>query len=307
MEARVKHRPVSRPEAVRGDRSNVIPPAEHDPELYYDRVMPAWRLLMGRNLHYGYFEAPQEDLDAATDNLTVRTARHAQLGPGLDVLDVGCGDGQNSCFLAERFGCRVVGITTGKKGADEASRLSRARGLSGRVTFRVGDGMDNGFPDRGFDRVWVLQSSHFMLDKRRLLDECVRVLRPGGRLALGDIMLRSPVPMIEVVRHREEFLLLHRVFGRAKMEPLPTYRSLAEASGLRVDVAEDVSAQTFPTFDRWRRNARASRDEVIGLVGETLWREFLAACDVLERFWREGWLGYGILAGVRDVARVPTR
>jgi 27-O-demethylrifamycin SV methyltransferase len=146
-----------------------------------------------------------------------------------------------------------------------------------------------------------------MLDKRRLLDECVRVLRPGGRVALGDIMLRSPLPMVEVVRHREEFLLLHRVFGRAKMEPLQTYRSLAEDSGLRVDVLEDVSAETLPTFDRWRRNALASKEEVIALVGETLWREFLDACDVLERFREQGWLGYGLLAGVRDVPRVPTR
>src|SRR5207249_6315967 len=54
-------------------------PWEHDPEVHYDRIMPAWRLLMGRNLHYGCFEAPDEDLDAATDNLTRRLAKHARL------------------------------------------------------------------------------------------------------------------------------------------------------------------------------------------------------------------------------------
>ena len=126
-----------------------------------------------------------------------------------------------------------------------------------------------------------------------------RSLRPAGRVVLGDIVLRLPLPMIEVVRHREEFLLLHRVFGRAKMESLQVYQSLAEESGLRVDVAEDISAQTFPTFDRWRQNAMAHRDDVIALIGETLWQDFLSACDVLERFWEQGWLGYGILAGVR--------
>jgi cyclopropane fatty-acyl-phospholipid synthase-like methyltransferase len=296
-----KHRPVLRAGGVRHDLSQAMPLWESDPERYYDRVMPAWRLLMGNNLHYGYFESPHEDLDAATHNLTLRVANHARLDAGLDVLDVGCGDGQTSCFLAEHFGCRVIGISTGKKGVDKARRLSRARGLSRRVAFRLRDGMDNGFPDGSFDRVWVIQSSHFMLDKRRLLDECVRVLRPGGRLALGDIMLRAPLPMIEVVRHREEFLLLHRVFGRAKMESLQVYQSLAEESGLRVDVLEDVTAETFPTFDRWRRNAVACRDEVSKLVGETLWREFLVACDVLERFWTQGWFGYGVLAGERKV------
>jgi len=289
------HAPEVRLDREGGGKS----PWEHDPEVHYDRIMPAWRLLMGRNLHYGCFEAPDEDLDAATDNLTRRLAKHARLNAGLDVLDVGCGDGQNSCFLAEQFGCRVTGISTGKKGVERARELSRARALTRQVAFRLRDGMDNGFPAGSFDRVWVLQSSHFMLDKRRLLDECVRVLRPGGRVAVGDIVLRSPLPMVEIVRHREEFLLLHRVFGRAKMEPLETYRSLAEESGLRVDVLEDLSAQTLPTFDGWRLNAHAHRDRVIELVGETLWREFLSACDVLETFWKQGRFGYGMLAGVK--------
>ncbi len=241
---------------VRLDREGGKSPWEHDPEVHYDRIMPAWRLLMGRNLHYGCFEAPDEDLDAATDNLTRRLAKHARLNAGLDVLDVGCGDGQNSCFLAERFGCRVTGISTGKKGVERARELSRARALTRQVAFRLRDGMDNGFP-------------------------------------------AGPLPMVEIVRHREEFLLLHRVFGRAKMEPLETYRSLAEESGLRVDVLEDLSAQTLPTFDGWRLNAHAHRDRVIELVGETLWREFLSACDVLETFWKQGRFGYGMLAGVK--------
>jgi 27-O-demethylrifamycin SV methyltransferase len=289
---------MHRPE-VSLDRSQPASPWEHDPELHYDRIMPAWRLLMGRNLHYGCFDAPQQDLDAATDNLTLRLARHARLSAGLDVLDVGCGDGQNSCFLAEQFGCRVTGISTGNAGVEGAHRLSQARGLTRQVAFLVRDGMDNGLPAGSFDRVWVLQSSHFMLDKRRLLEECVRVLRPGGRVALGDIVLRSPLPMTEVVRHRAEFLLLHRVFGRARMEPLQVYQALATESGLHVDVLEDLSAQTLPTFDRWRINAVTYKDRVIELVGETMWREFLAACDVLEGFWTQGRFGYGMLAGVK--------
>lgn len=291
----------------RGDDSQPLPAWERDPEIYYDRVMPAWRLLMGRNLHYGYFDEAHQELDAATDNMTERIASAADLRSGLDLLDVGCGDGQTSCWLAERFGVRIVGISTGKKGVEQARRLARDRGLSRSVVFRRRDGMDNGFPDASFDRVWVLQSSHFMLDKRRLLSECARVLRPGGRLALGDIMLRSPLPLLEVVKHRADFLLLHRVFGRARMEPLTAYAALAEESGLRVEVLDDVSAETLPTFDSWRRNAVAFKSEIVDFIGESLWRDFLSACDVLEGLWEQGRFGYGILAGVRDVTRVPAR
>src|SRR5438105_5403092 len=203
---------------VRHERRRATAASEHDPELHYDRVMPAWRLLLGRNLHYGYFTTMRENLDEATDELTRRVAKHARLGGGLEVLDVGCGDGQTSCFLAENFGCRIVGITTGKKGVTEARRLAHSRVLTHTVTFEHRDGMDNGFPDDSFDRVWVMQSSHFMLDKKRLLDECVRVLRPGGRFALSDIVLRAPTSRIDVVKRRYEFLLYLRVVGRAMMQ-----------------------------------------------------------------------------------------
>lgn len=279
--------------------SETIHISEHDPDIYYDRVMPAWRLIMGCNLHYGYFEFPGQSLDAATQNLTLRVASCAKLTSGLDVLDVGCGDGQASCYLAEHFNCRVVGISTGQKGVEEACRLSEQRGLSPSVQFMVRDGMDNGFPDGSFDRVWVMQSSHFMLDKRTLLKECARVLRPGGRMALADIIMRVSLTKLEVVRHRDEFALLHRVFGRAKMETLNVYQSAAEEVGLGVTVLEDISDKTFPTFECWRNNAVMNKQAVIELVGETLWHDFLEASNVLERFWAKGWLGYGILTGVR--------
>lgn len=298
MHTTKKTHAASPTEADNRNLGNAIP-LEHDPDVYYDRVMPAWRLIMGCNLHYGYFEAPHESLDMATQNLTLRVGNYAKLRPGLDILDVGCGDGQVSCFLAEQYGCRVVGISTGKKGVDEASRLSGVRGLSQNVQFMVRDGMDNGFPNGSFDRVWVMQSSHFMPDKRRLLGECARVLRSGGRVMLADIILRTPLTKAEVVRHRDEFSILYRVFGRAKMETLEMYQSAAEEVGLTVEVVEDVSGSTFPTFECWRHNAVASKDKVIQLLGEASWREFLGSCDVLERFWAKGWLGYGILSGVR--------
>lgn len=277
-----------------------MPLQNYDPEVHYDRVTPAWTLLMGPDLHYGYFEEGVDDLQAATHALTRRMAQHGRLSADLDVLDVGCGTGGPACFLAQECRCRVHGISTSKVGVEEARRRAEARGLGDRMRFAYGDGMDNGLPDASFDRIWVLQASHFMRHKDRLFAESARVLRPGGRMVLGDIMLRAPMPMIEVVKHRDQFLLLHQVFGRAKMEPLESYRAWATDSGLRVDVLEDLSVETQPTFEHWRRNAREHRGRVVELVGETLWRQFLDACDVLESFWKHRKLGYGLIAAIKD-------
>ncbi len=273
--------------------------SQNDDGTSYGRLTRAWTLLMGRNLHYGCFESREDDLDTATARLTRLMTEHARLGPGLEVLDVGCGVGTPACLLADEFGCRVTGITTSEIGMTEARRLAEVRGLSDEVRFLVADGMDNGLPAASFDRVWVMQASHLMLRKDRLLAECARVLRPGGRLVLCDVVLGGPMSLRETVEYRHEFLLLHRVFGRAKMEPLESYGSLATKSGFAVDTLRDLSAETRPTFDRWRRNAERHREEVAELLGDQLWRDFVDASGVLERLWDVRKLGYGLMAAVK--------
>ena len=116
------------------------------------------------------------------------------------------------------------------------------------MKFQFGNGMDNHLPADSFDCVWVMESSHLMERKDVLLAECARVLRPDGRLVLCDIIVHNPLPLLEVVKYAREFLLLDRVFGRAKMETLDLYRNLAQANGLFVESAADISANVRPTF-----------------------------------------------------------
>jgi cyclopropane fatty-acyl-phospholipid synthase-like methyltransferase len=268
----------------------------YQPSTHYDRVTTAWGLLLGEELHYGVFNDPTEELAAATHHLTEAMIDAAQLSDGLDVLDVGCGTGAPACTLAAEYGVRVTGITTSGAGIEAATARATAAGLADRVSFEQRDGMDNGFPDASFDRVWVLESSHLMRERDRVVSECARVLRPGGRMALCDIILQRPLDLAEVRRLREPLKLLRAVFGDARMEPLKEYAALARAAGLVVDSEVDLTRATLPTFARWRENARQHRDQVVELLGEESWQQFTDSCDVLEGFWNDGTLGYGLLA-----------
>jgi 27-O-demethylrifamycin SV methyltransferase len=64
--------------------------SEHlnNPTVVYDRVTEAWRLLLGEDLHYGYFADPTEPLAEATSRLTRHMADWLQLSPDVEVLDV---------------------------------------------------------------------------------------------------------------------------------------------------------------------------------------------------------------------------
>jgi 27-O-demethylrifamycin SV methyltransferase len=266
------------------------------PGSHYDRVTAAWTLLLGEELHYGVFSDGDEELPAATAELTRLMIEASRLEPGLEVLDVGCGTGAPAARLAEEHGVLVTGITTSPVGVEAAAARAAAAGLDGRARFELRDGMDNGFPDESFDRVWALESSHLMRRRDRLVAECARVLRPGGRFALCDIVLRRELPFAEVRRLREPLALLREVFGDARMEPLETYAELAAANGLEVEEQTDLTAATRPTFEHWRRNAEQHRGEVRAALGDDELRRFVDAAGVLESFWDEGVLGYGLLA-----------
>src|SRR6185436_8013289 len=124
-----------------------------NPTLHYDHVTRAWRFLLGDNFHFGYFRTEADTLDTATENLTMLMAEHGSIAAGISVLDVGCGIGTPACLLAERFACRVTGITTSQAGVELATRNAQERGLSNRVEFVQADGMKNGMADASFDVV----------------------------------------------------------------------------------------------------------------------------------------------------------
>jgi cyclopropane fatty-acyl-phospholipid synthase-like methyltransferase len=272
----------------------------YDPASHYDRVMAAWQLLLGDELHYGVFDAGDEPLSVATGALTERMIAAADLGAGapLRVLDVGCGSGAPARALATRFGVEVVGITTSGVGVETARLRTAEAGVEG-VTFEQRDGTDNGFDDATFDRAWVMESAHLMRDKDALVSECARVLRPGGRLVLCDLIRWREIPFREVRDRRVDFAVLREAFGDAHFQSLDDYEALAGAHGLVVDRSDDLTSATLPTFDRWRANADAHRDAVVDLIGVDGHQAFVRSCDILEAFWRDGTFGYGLVSATK--------
>ena len=271
---------------------------DYDPAAHYDRVTEAWGLLLGDELHYGVFAGGHESLSEATAALTGMMIDAAQLAPGLRVLDVGCGSGAPALRLVSEHGVEVLGITTSEVGVDAATDRARAAGAD-RATFEQRDGTDNGLHDASFDRVWALESSHLMPDRAALVSECARVLRPGGRLTLCDLIRRRDIPFLELRDRRQDFAVLRAAFGAARMDPLHTYASLAVDAGLEVDLLDDLTDVTRPTFARWQDNLDRHRAEVLDILGAESVAEFEASLLILDGFWGDGTLGYGIVSATK--------
>ncbi|HVP39709.1 MAG TPA: class I SAM-dependent methyltransferase [Candidatus Saccharimonadales bacterium] len=120
---------------------------------------------------------------------------HAELAPGLRVLDLGCGWAYG-CWWARARGCEVWGVDL------ERDQLAWARGgLPGGAALRLvqANVKQLPFPDRSFDRVVSVEMLEhvFRPDRPAAFAEMARVLRPGGRLALSTPNPASPVEAVK--------------------------------------------------------------------------------------------------------------
>lgn len=140
--------------------------------------------------------APIDEFHIRGRVATLELARAANLDATKHVLDVGSGIGGTSRCLAREFGCRVTGIDLTEEYCRAAAMLSDRTGLAALVEYRQGDATNLPFPDASFDVVWTEHVAMNIPDKARLYGEMHRVLKPGGTLAIHDILAGPSGPVV---------------------------------------------------------------------------------------------------------------
>jgi ubiquinone/menaquinone biosynthesis C-methylase UbiE len=266
---------------------------------HYNHVTDAWKEFMGDNFHFGYFETEQAELPVATNALIDKMAGLCRITNKSKILDVGCGIGEPALYIHKKFRCAVTGISTSERGVELASRRSRELGYGGPVSFRVADGMDNGFPDQSFDIAWVMESSHLMADKKKLFRECFRVLKNNGAMVLCDIVLLEVLPFVRLAARNlpliPKYAELARTWGYPKVNSMGTYCNGLIEAGFSEVTAINITEKTLPTMRRWIQNARAGGEKTMGDFTRKDVMQFIRGCEVLDEFFRNGIAGYGMM------------
>ena len=236
--------------------------------------------------------APFEELHIGGREATRYLVARLDLGPDHQVLDVGCGIGGAARYMASRAGCRVTGIDITPAFIQAAVTLTAAVGLDDKVRFEVGSALSLPYEDDRFDALVTLHAAMNIVDRPLLYREMARVLKPGGKLALYDVMrqrqggLRFPLPWADTpdISHL--------------LTPEQT-RALLQEAGLVVLEVEDRRA-IAPEFFR-----RALSDDPGEAVAATP-RATLADGDVKLRNTLAG-IEDGLIAPVLMVAKKPPR
>jgi len=141
-------------------------------------------------------------------------------GPGMKVLDVGCGTGNFSIKLA-RLGCVVTGIDISKEMLSVAAEKARMEGF--KVDFQSMDVTAMKFADESFDIVISMAALEFMKDHSDAIDEMFRVLKKGGYLLVGTINRLSPWGELYLKAGEDSGSIFHHA-GFLTMEELKSFR-----------------------------------------------------------------------------------
>ena len=144
--------------------------------------------LWGEHIHLGFYPLGQRNIDFRKAKVQfvhelVKWSGLDKLPKGSRILDVGCGIGGSSRILAKYYGFSVTGITISPAQVKRATELTPV-GLH--CNFRVMDALDLKYDDGSFDAVWSVEAGAHMSDKNKFASEMLRILRPGGYLALAD-------------------------------------------------------------------------------------------------------------------------
>ncbi len=195
-------------------------------------------------------------------------------------LDVGCGAGGPAIRLAQRSGCRVVGIDRDERAILQARSAAAANGLGERVRFDLADATGSlAFGPDAFDALVCVDALNHLPDRRAVFAQWARWLKPGGRLFFSDpIVLTGPVSA-------EEILLRASIGSYLFLPDGENERLLAEA-GLRLLRKEDKT-ESVAVVAQGRRQARSKRaEELRKIEGEALYegqQRFLETCETLAR------------------------
>jgi SAM-dependent methyltransferase len=140
--------------------------------------------------------APLDQFHVRGLGATRELAEELGIDQGAKVLDVGSGLGGPARFLAATYGCHVTGIDLSKPFVDAAQMLTERAGLSDRVAFRQANALNLPFADESFDHAWTQHVAMNIADRSAFYASMRRVLRPGGCLAIDDVVAGDGGPPI---------------------------------------------------------------------------------------------------------------
>ncbi|KAH8675927.1 S-adenosyl-L-methionine-dependent methyltransferase [Xylariales sp. PMI_506] len=244
-----------------------IPSLKDRIKKHYEIASDYYYSLWGQHIHHGYFKTANESKEDAQVNLIKYLHSLSSLPDSINILDVGCGIGGTSRYLAKEHACNVTGITISGRQVEIAKRLTQAENLTGKSSSSSGIlpcppgtvrfieldaekmqeyfSMHGGKPGDGFQCVWISEALSHFPDKPLFFASAFSLLAGGAssRLVIAD-WFKAPD-----LTSQQEDADIKPIEDGMLLPPLCTaddYVNMATKAGFKVfqqpvDISKDVA------------------------------------------------------------------
>jgi len=209
---------------------------------HYDLVSPYYQMLWGEHIHHGYWIRGDETKEEAQIQLIERLAQAAGIRSGCRILDVGCGLGGSSIYLARNYEAEVTGITISPVQVDMARKAAASQGAN--ATFLLMNAETMRF-DELFDVVWSVESVSHYQKISQFFSAAARSLKPDGIMAMTDWFKKEALEQ----RVYEEFIHPIEESMLVELRTMKVYEGWMGENGLRIIKSEILNKNCAQTWD----------------------------------------------------------
>ncbi|PLZ08812.1 methyltransferase domain-containing protein [Fischerella thermalis] len=267
---------------------------------FYDASSGLWEEIWGEHMHHGYYGADgteKKNRRQAQIDLIEEILNWADVQETENILDVGCGIGGSSLYLAAKFHAKATGITLSPVQAARAKERASEFNLSTQTNFLVANALEMPFADNSFDLVWSLESGEHMPDKTKFMQECYRVLKPGGKLIMVTWCHRPTDESPLTTDEQQHLAKIYQVYCLPYVISLPEYEAIASHLGLQNVRTADWSEAVAPFWNVVIDSAFTPR-AIFGLL-RSGWSTIVGALSLglMQRGYDRGLIRFGLLCG----------
>ncbi len=215
----------------------------------------------GEDLHIGLYQSEDEDIFTASRRTVQRMAELASLDSSKKLLDLGGGYGGSCRYLAKTFGCSCVNVNISETENERGRKMNEEQGLADLVEIVDGDFENVPCEDNSFDVVWSQDAFLHSGDRRKVMEEVSRVLKPGGQFVFTDPMMADDCPKD----------VLQPILDRIHLDTMGSpgfYRETLKNLGFEEVTFDDHTEQLPRHYGRVYKELESREDEVSKVVSQ---------------------------------------